>query len=742
MILIDRLRTGLTGPRRVAWRTWRPSLGLEERAPLIVTVVVGSGLLLLILLTPATSSDSGQWLMASRYYLGEEVPAYRVVTALPPLVPLLLTAIRLVVPDPFIALHLLAAALLVALAASLYVLGCVAIGNRWAGALSVVLGLFATDRFLELFAFGGLLQLAAVAAMALSVAAFARAAQGPGIVMRWWMGGSAAIAVAALSHAATGLLAVAVGVVAACLAALAQRGAGWRALIVALSPLTLVLVGIGAYWSLVLLPANGDYISNPASLAYRGPGRLFGLLIGHWPSAVLLILGIGTLARGVQRAWGQRRIDGYVMLLAWVAVTWGALAVSMLSGAGTDYPRFATPMMAPIAVAASGGAVWILERVAASVRRGVLAHWPANTLIAVVVMTTVALTAPMVVARHTQQADYYDLRDASALNTAVTWVDERLVSGGQAVLSDVREGKWIEGLTGRESLFSQPVRYAFRRAEWQRSLEADTLMRSTLALTSGYVGAFFTDVITRGDSEAPANLVLQANHGGEMIDLLRLRPTDTLLMGHGAKTPSSTLAPQRSVEKVSDRQISVSTVWNDSRGASALTQSVTIWRDGTALRLALLSPENRIATILRPAGLSITSLATRGHETNVCFTEFAGSQPCVRIWASQPDVTLRPMANGALRIETWRSDRLNLLVTALTTGKASVGLNLLHPDDVIEARNVGAALLYSLDPAYSARARRLERLGFSEAFATGPYRVLLREMPLPHLKCKRCPPVT
>ena len=51
--------------------------------------------------------DYGQWLMTSRYYLGQPIPDYRDVTALPPAVPIFLAVVALVVPDPVITLEML-----------------------------------------------------------------------------------------------------------------------------------------------------------------------------------------------------------------------------------------------------------------------------------------------------------------------------------------------------------------------------------------------------------------------------------------------------------------------------------------------------------------------------------------------------------------------------------------------------------------------------------------------------------
>lgn len=729
MILIDRLRTGLAAQRREAWRSPLPSAGLDEHAPLLVALAVGAGLMLLILATPTASGDYGQWLMTSRYYLGQAVPEYRVISALPPFVPLLLAGIRLLVPDPLVALHLLNGLLLTGLGASFYLLGALVIGSRWAGALSVVMGLFVTDRFLELFAFGGLLQVAAMTCMGLSVAAFARAGRGRGIALRWWLAGTAAVGMAALTHAGTGLIAVPVGLVSAALAAFAQRHVGLRGLVIALAPLGATLVVVAMYWGLVLLPANAEYVSNPASLAYRGPDRLFSPLVGQWPTAAMLVLGAVSLALGGLRALSRRRLDGYVVLLAWIAVTWGALLFSMVTATGTDYPRFATPMLAPIVVGASAGALWLLGALASALR-SVGLRWTPNGVMALVVMGGVLLTAPLVVARHGEQADYYDLRDATALTAAVAWIDERLGTNRQAVLTEVREGKWVEGLTGREALFSQPVRYAFRRIEWQRSVDADALLRSTTALTSGLIGAFFTDAIAYEGRSAPTGLTIRANHGGELVDMLRLGSSDTTILTGETANRASELVPVRVVESVSDAQVRLSTVWADRSDTLSLTQSVTVWRDGATLRLSLHSPGNRILTVLQPAGgLSITSYDWTGRERVVCFTQFGDSQPCLRIWVSQPDATMSQRLDGSLRVATRTSERLDLLVTAITAGEASVGLSLLHPRDLVESRDVGAALLYALDPAYETRAHRLEALGFREAFVAGPYQVLLPDDP-------------
>ena len=96
-----------------AWATalagWRPTeADIRQRLPVAIAMAVGVGLVAIVMSTPiAGRGDFGQWLMASRFYLGQPIPDYRDVAALPPLVPVLLAGIRMVIPDPVIALEIL-----------------------------------------------------------------------------------------------------------------------------------------------------------------------------------------------------------------------------------------------------------------------------------------------------------------------------------------------------------------------------------------------------------------------------------------------------------------------------------------------------------------------------------------------------------------------------------------------------------------------------------------------------------
>lgn len=699
---------------------------LEALAPVIVAVSVLAGMALALALSPIGSGDYGQWLMTSRPFLGEAVPPYRDLGSVPWVVPLALAGIRTVVTDSLAALHVLATALLVLLGASFFVVGTAMTRSRWGGTVTVILGLLVTDRFTDLFAFGGLLQMAAVAFGSLAVAGMIRTARRPLTDRGGWMLSVAALALAALTHVGTALIIVPVGLVLAAIVALVSVArSGWdpEAVVRRLWLPALGFAVIGGYWLLVLVPASGDYVTNPASLAYRGPDRLWADLFGRWPTAVVIIVGAGALALAAVRSLFLRRVDGPLLVAVWAGLAWSALAWSLATGSATDFPRFATPLVTPLIVGSAAVLLWGLRTLATSCAE---AGWrePSSFIVGGAVVLAVIVAAPLTIDRHLRQTDFYELRDAEALTAASAWL-ERELPAGAAVLADVREGKWIEGLSGRPALFSQAVRYAFRPAEWQRSTDADALLRSTLTLTSGYVAAQFTGRATAPSGEpVPSGLVIRANHGGEFVDLLRIQPSAVTV----DEFTGATLVAMRSTERIDDRQASARTVWAIPGTANdTFTQTVTAFVEGTTLRLLQAAPGHRVSTELAPAfGMAITSLDVNGTEAEACFTELAGSAPCVRLRTADGGGTLLPTPDG-IRVTSDPSGRIELLVTALTAGDASVGLEILRPEELVATHDVRAALLHEPDPALRARVARLEALGFVEAEAFGPYRVLVRD---------------
>ena len=104
----------------------------------------------------------------------------------------------------------------------------------------------------------------------------------------------------------------------------------------------------------------------------------------------------------------------------------------------------------------------------------------------------------------------------------------------------------------------------------------------------------------------------------------------------------------------------------------------------------------------------------------------AGSTPCLRFRAAD-EGRLSSDGAGGIRIRSTDAGVIDVLVTALTAGNASVGLGLLDPADVAADHDVLAAVLYKPDPAYAGRVARLAALGFREDRSFGPYGVLVRD---------------
>nr|MDP9467479.1 glycosyltransferase family 39 protein [Chloroflexota bacterium] len=227
------------------------------------------------------SGDYGQWLMTARPYLGESVPDYRSASAVPPVVPFLLAVVVQLVGDPSLGIHLFAVLLLVALGLSAYLAGSTIFGTRMAGLVTLVGALLLTDRFLELFAFGGLLQAGAIVFLWLGCAALIHAGAKPTLEWGWWTAGGTCIGLAAVTHVGTASIAVPTGIVVGLLSAM-RVAPTWRPRLQRLAPLGVAVAVAGIYWLVFLLPGGTEFARNPASLAYRGPGRLLEAITQYW----------------------------------------------------------------------------------------------------------------------------------------------------------------------------------------------------------------------------------------------------------------------------------------------------------------------------------------------------------------------------------------------------------------------------------------------------------------------------
>ena len=696
--------------------------------PLLLLGSVLLGCAWVLATTEIGSGDYGQWLMTARPYLGESVPDYRAASAVPPVMPFLLSIVLRVVGEPVLGIHLFAVMLLVALGLSAYLAGSTFFGSRMAGLAAVVGALLFTDRFMELFAFGGLLQAGAIVFLWLGAAALMRAPQTPSREWAWWTVGGLSVGLAALTHVGTASIAVPTGIVVGLLSA-TRAAPTWRPRLLRLAPLGAALAVVGLYWLVYLLPGGTEFARNPASLAYRGPGRLLEGLTEYWPAVVMVAVAGAGLVTGSVRELARRSVGPWTIVGAWTAVTMAVVLAAVLSGAATDYPRFATPLLAPLVVAAAGvgvagiraAAAWLTHRL----RRGTPAGWAVSLAVVLVAATA----SPAMVAFGTQTNGYRMAAPAS-LQQALFWID-RNVAPGETVLAPVREGKWIEGLSGRPSLFSSAVRYSFRPDEWRRSLAADTLLRSGGALVNQYFFVRLTDEVA--NAAVPRGMAIGVNHGGEYLDLLRIAPGGTRLLDANGSLETLATLPNLEGESRSATgdglAASVTSTWRGERQGAPVTfrQVVSLRSDASTLVLrasATTTEPIGFEWEIHPVQLPLARISVTGNAAELVFAVAGSGEPQLRVLLSGAHATLAALPDGGLRVRS-SGGPIRLLITDLSgAGSPTTGVQFLEPAELVAAYDVGAVLLVR-DPAFEGRRIRLEALGFRLARTFGPYAVLV-----------------
>jgi len=618
-----------------------------------------------------------------------------------------------------------------AFALSFYLAGTAIFRQRVAGFLSAVIAFLVTDRLLELFAFGGLPQIAGLTFMVLGIAAFAQAGSSRDPTSRWWLVGSLGIALSVLSHTGSATIALAGGPAVAVISTLRLDASTWRERIRALKPLGITLAVVGAYWLVILLPQNQEYAQNPASLNYRGPNRIWPLLTTYWPTTLVLVTGAAALLAGGDREVVARRAGGFILLAAWTLSTLAVLAWSIMFGVATDYPRFVAPIVAPLILAAGGGLAFASTHVFDLLPRAP----PVPRQLALPLLVAVALAAsigPSTIDAHDRETSFYALEDFSGLEDAAFWLDAHLAPG-ESVLAPAREGKWIEGLTGRAALFSMPTRFSFRSEEWDRTAAAETLLRSSASLANEFLFVKFP----KPGGAALQDPWISINHGGEYVELVRLPPTLTKisLNNHGDIAQVTLAALTVTSVETSEREDSVEirAAWDGTVAGASVSYKRTVYlarasksveiTDEVTSGLPVVALEAEVRPILKEA-----APATVLHDDSgeFIFPKLGKTQPRLEVSAPGQTVSMKEGAANSIVVRAAKSARLHLQLSAPEPGEPVYGLGLLMPDQLVEEYNVGGVLLVR-DSTLNARMKRLSALGFRKKLELDHYVVMVRE---------------
>ena len=695
-----------------------------------VTIVAMALLVAFVVGRPAIGSgDYGQWLMVSRYYSDLSVPDYRELSAVPPLLPLLVSFLSQFISDPVMLMSVTKILLAVGLFLATYWAGSGIFSDKATGLLGATVTFFAMDRMIEIFAFGGLPQALSLTFVAIAMGAIGRASRSNTRSMHYWIIGAAAIWCAAMSHAGTGTLAVLAGSATMGLIVLSKTNLTRREQYFRLAPLGVCLLLLAPFWLLVIIPQNQEYLVNTASLSYRGSWAFWWRLSSYDWNLVVAGAGGAVMLVATARELVTRGHPGpFTILLAWGCAVWAFFGLSVLTAVGTDYPRFLYPLLQPLALAV-GAAIVAGARYAS--RWVIFEESKAWSPLAAVAVLLV-LIAPGTAASFGREAQFHQFAALSEKVSAIRALDGTL-GADASIVTTPRMGKWFEGITGRPALFAMPNRYAFRSVEFERSIAADALLRSTFSASDGQ---FFLRYTSLKDG-VPSSLWIAINHFGEYVDLLELSPTGFEIVREGeAAITLDDLQPQ-DLDTVIDGDV----VYVEGSHAGVLdggpllvSQQVAMSQSGNSMTFTYqISSEARFDEVhirinpLAMLGRAPTDASRVEDGVELAFPEMARNQPRLRILSTGKHSQVVADEDGMIEIVSLGSRTVQFEVAF---GRSAPPINepiILNPSDLVDEYRIGAALLAD-DGTLGPRQARLEALGFEFSKEVGDYVLLVRNL--------------
>lgn len=657
---------GTAGGQRIASqvtasaRTFEPDLRAFARrrwAELLAAGVTACVVLYLLRLftryplPPGT--DAGQWLTISRYYLGEHVPVDRTVSTVPPVVPLALAALTMVLSDRTLAIVALAAASYVAIAGLAFLLGRRMTGDAAGGMLAIVLVAVAQGGLFDYFSMGAYPQLAGVVGMSACLLGLLRVAEDERD-RRGWLVISGGTLLTMFSH--TPSATVLLPVLACCLGwrlrVSDDRGRVVAACIVSLAPVLVVWCGF--------LLLNGSSIFGYANVAaaydLKGPDKLF---LGIWNDpnerliygATLIALGGFLLSARDARLRAPRR----TMLVIWIAATVALILASAARHTNTDYPRFAAYLVVPVGVAAAAAIHY-------------LARNPA--VIAAVAVCVAALAGQHSMYAFNRATSFYGMNaNGAELTAAGDWLNANAQPG--AITGGTREVKWLEALTGRDSLLYLPRIYITRPWEVDSAIAAEVLQRASAGVETGRFLATVNDGGEDSGHVFPVGLRVDVFHKGIYSNAFSLNDRDVklALSAYGSTQEVALTSGSRPLTGTASEGATRHVYTYYALGA----QKAEVIRDVSADNALprTLQVDYYVGTIngVTPASLSLnitqpdgTSIVAADGGSSFESTLFDGTQVPIDMttgWERSANLALPPNADGAL---VWRKISLRLQV--------------------------------------------------------------------------------
>jgi hypothetical protein len=336
------------------------------------------------------------------------------------------------------------------------------------------------------------------------------------------------------------------------------------------------------------------------------------------------------------------------------------------------------------------------------------------------------ITGPGTMTAFHREANSYRLPDLNALISGIEQVDAALADG-QAVVATVGVGKWVEGITGRTALFSMPNRYSFREVEIERSLAAETLVRSTFSASDGQ---FFLRY-TSADGDVPTSPWVAVNHRGEYIDLLQLRGSDLELVSQGKVVATlNSLTAGEFDYVVDDYVVYLDTVFMGEREGQPILveQAVVLNRASNTLvvtyEVTSPLPIDEVRAGLAPVAEHPEAVNAGMSAIDLDFVERAQARPRLMVRAPQGHRLHFDIDSGRTVVSA-AATRLELSIAFEKSAPPINEAAVFSPAEIVEEYNIGAAFL-PMDDAMETRQARLEALGFREFGEVASHLVLIR----------------
>lgn len=589
------------------------------------------------------SGDSGQWLAVSRFYLGQDVPADRSVATLPPIVPLLLAALSLVAGKPG-AIVVLAAASFAALGALSYGLGRRMTGAASGGLLAVVAVVAVQPQLFEMFAVGAYPQIVALLGMGVALFAVLALVERPDDD-RSWLHLAAGVALTVLSHTPSAMVLLPALVVS--LAYVLWSSSDRRATAKRGGRVLAPVLGLWCVFLFINRNVVFDFANVPAAFELKGPETLFdnvwrdNVQRAIFGLGLILLVTVPLFNRSASDLKGRRDLA----LVAWTGTVFALIGYAIVRQTGTDYPRFAAYLILPLGLAAATGIH------ALNLSRG----------------ATAALIVPVLLFaghdglnRFEAAARFYGLNERSdELRATAGWLNDQPGDGG--VIAATRETKWLQALTGRDSLLYLPRVAITRPWEVERAQSAEIVMRATAGAESGRILATVNDGGTDYGKVIAVGVRIDAFDKGIYEQTLQVKDQGTILSyetyGVSRRIRLTGLVPEPTTTYTDDTGVHMMTVFNGADGLPLqVIRVVTV--DQFDLSVVALDYHVGLPDGVRPRSLVIGTDASdaitiaEGGELYLAAMQKDGDEVALRVQTSWVGDPATPASANPLL--TWR----------------------------------------------------------------------------------------